>query len=607
MRNKTEIGSLWFMSQQKNINLDALIGESHRLGKNKDYENQLLTLKAICKLLPDDPGWSVELALAHIRTGDPAAATGIMAHAILAGGDKTATFKRLFIIALSSTQLTEFNLDYKQALHKCLEDQYDCEMQALMAPWLRLLMLSDKTAQLKAALFITEARDFQTLLTSNSTLTDVILNDDFFLDGITSLIMADPLFEIFLTRLRRFLCLNIQSLESTGRIRSFRRILFALARQCYINEFVFLPERDELNIVNQLKNTVDELTEYGVAVLACYEPLHDALSDDMLKALIDRESDTDFLELIRVQCLNRFEEKQNEENIEAFGEISNTVSTDVRSQYEANPYPRWLSASRESTPLDDTVVDITQPCRMLVAGCGTGQHAISAAARHPNAAVVAIDLSRRSLGYAVRKASEAGLLNRIRFVQADILSMNGWPEQFDIIECCGVLHHMEDPVAGWKTLVDRLKPGGYLKIGLYSCTARTAVVQAREYIQSNALDASTESIRQMRYVIFSQPVGSNVRDFFVHSVDFYTTSRVRDAIFNVQEHQFDLREISEIIDQLNLEFVRFTLNRSSTSRLYKEKFSEDPKQTNLKNWAELEAERPGIFSGMYQFWVRKSF
>ena len=51
---------------------------------------------------------------------------------------------------------------------------------------------------------------------------------------------------------------------------------------------------------------------------------------------------------------------------------------------------------------------------------------------------------------------------------------------FDIIESVGVLHHMEDPIEGWRSLVDVLKPSGLMKIGLYSNLARRHIDDARE-------------------------------------------------------------------------------------------------------------------------------
>ena len=39
-------------------------------------------------------------------------------------------------------------------------------------------------------------------------------------------------------------------------------------------------------------------------------------------------------------------------------------------------------------------------------------------------------------------------------MQADILDLAKLNKRFDIIESVGVLHHMENPMAGWKVLTD---------------------------------------------------------------------------------------------------------------------------------------------------------
>ena len=37
-------------------------------------------------------------------------------------------------------------------------------------------------------------------------------------------------------------------------------------------------------------------------------------------------------------------------------------------------------------------------------------------------------------------------------MQADILNLNKLERQFDIIESSGVLHHMDEPLTGWRVL-----------------------------------------------------------------------------------------------------------------------------------------------------------
>ena len=59
---------------------------------------------------------------------------------------------------------------------------------------------------------------------------------------------------------------------------------------------------------------------------------------------------------------------------------------------------------------------------VLIAGCGTGQHAIETGRRFAGASVLAVDLSLTSLSYAFRKTRELGLQN-IAYAQADILKL----------------------------------------------------------------------------------------------------------------------------------------------------------------------------------------
>ena len=58
----------------------------------------------------------------------------------------------------------------------------------------------------------------------------------------------------------------------------------------------------------------------------------------------------------------------------------------------------------------------------------------------------------------------------------DLLSVSDLGVLFDVIECSGVLHHMEQPADGLSALVQQLKPGGYIKLGLYSEIARKVIV-----------------------------------------------------------------------------------------------------------------------------------
>src|SRR6185503_14614623 len=127
----------------------------------------------------------------------------------------------------------------------------------------------------------------------------------------------------------------------------------------------------------------------------------------------------------------------------------------VAAQYEAHPYPRWTSLQMPREASARVMLDglfsreglafLDRPFRVLIAGAGTGQHALAASVRYgPNAQVLAIDLSRRSLAYGKARAAHFGVPN-LEFAQADIETIPEDAGPFDLIEAVGVLHHMAEP------------------------------------------------------------------------------------------------------------------------------------------------------------------
>src|SRR5207244_436635 len=102
---------------------------------------------------------------------------------------------------------------------------------------------------------------------------------------------------------------------------------------------------------------------------------------------------------------------------------------------------------------------------ILVAGGGTGQQPIDVSRRYKNTKVLAVDLSLTSLSYAERQTRALGLEN-IHYAQADIVQLGSIGRTFDLIESVGVLHHLADPLAGWKILLSLLRPGGFMMVGL---------------------------------------------------------------------------------------------------------------------------------------------
>ena len=385
-------------------------------------------------------------------------------------------------------------------------------------------------------------------------------------------IVADERFEEEMTALRRELLGAPVSLE----------LACALAQQCFLNEYLW-PEIEE---ETALLDKMDPKTPLQVAVFGMFRSLKNITKptgggeafERMWRRLVDEPALESQLE------------------IERLTKIEDETSLKVRAQYEANPYPRWHRAPspgpfplprmlRSLFPnLDPAKLAAPDAPEILIAGCGTGRHAAISAQLQPLGRVLAVDISRTSLAYAMRRCKELGLSN-LRFAQADILELANLGERFDLIECSGVLHHMKDPISGWRVLVSLLEPGGFMKLGLYSELGRRHIVAAREVVKGL-------EVREARERILALPADHPAREV-AKLRDFYSVSGARDLILHVQEHRFTIDALAQAISQLGVEFLGFELPGQKLAM-------------PLEEWKAFEAAAPDSFASMYQFWVRKS-
>ena len=169
------------------------------------------------------------------------------------------------------------------------------------------------------------------------------------------------------------------------------------------------------------------------------------------------------------------------------------MTDSLREQYEAYPYPsrdpadeaRRLVVGSPSNLLELNHYlfagwrDFARPFRALAAGGGTGDAAIMMAQQLADAGgpgeVVYLDLSRAARGIAEARAAARGLGN-IRFVTGSLLEAEALGlGRFDYIDCCGVLHHLEDPAAGLAALAALLNEDGGMGLMVYGTYGREGV------------------------------------------------------------------------------------------------------------------------------------
>jgi tetratricopeptide (TPR) repeat protein/SAM-dependent methyltransferase len=388
----------------------------------------------------------------------------------------------------------------------------------------------------------------------------------------------------------------------------------ALALQCFTNEYVYEQNEGDTELLGELEANVNKILSNGqqpspqsILCLASYKALHEYEWCDLLTVTSDIE------EVSIRQFLEPKLEANIRLNIPVLEEITNNVSSKVREQYEDSPYPRWINLRLSLKP--STISDVVHQSKLklfdykinevdapsiLIAGCGTGQHPIETTARFKNSKILAIDLSLSSLAYAKRKTEKLNIQN-IEYTQADILDLGKLDRKFDIIESVGVLHHMDDTMAGWKVLTDCLKQGGLMKIGLYSELARHHIVKMRGEIAQSGIGSSDLEIKSFRKNIINS---DKEHHKFIRSFsDFYNMSELRDLLFHVQEHRFTLLQIQEYLSELGLKFCGF--EKAHNIQKFKSHNSGADDPYDLEKWAAFEEANPKTFAEMYQFWCQK--
>jgi 2-polyprenyl-3-methyl-5-hydroxy-6-metoxy-1,4-benzoquinol methylase len=87
------------------------------------------------------------------------------------------------------------------------------------------------------------------------------------------------------------------------------------------------------------------------------------------------------------------------------------------------------------------------------------------AVTYENVELVGVDVAEVQVAYATRAAEDMGVKNA-KFVVGDVNVLSqafATEEKFDAILAVGIIHHLPNPVKGWKELVSLLRPGGIMR------------------------------------------------------------------------------------------------------------------------------------------------
>jgi SAM-dependent methyltransferase len=244
----------------------------------------------------------------------------------------------------------------------------------------------------------------------------------------------------------------------------------------------------------------------------------------------------------------------------------------VQEQYEAYPYPerdprdekKRLITGSPSHPLEmDHMLfggkrDWSIGTRILVAGGGTGDALVQLAqvlssARKPYE-ITYLDLSKAS-----RKIAEARIkarrLKNVRFVTGSLLDAADYGS-FDYIDCCGVLHHLPDPQAGFDALAGALAPGGGLGLMVYAPYGRSGV-----YPLQQAFGALTDGMPPKKKLAAAKKMFAKLPDGHPfkrnpHLVDHNASEAgFYDLLLHSQDQPFSIDVLIGMLAKSNLTFA----------------------------------------------------
>jgi tetratricopeptide (TPR) repeat protein len=589
------------------------------------YDAAIVNCKRALAFNPHQATAQFLLGNAYCLTGQPDLAIAPLTQALLQQ-PQNPYYRSLFAQTAGQVNTVEINSQLIQAIELCFNAE-GIDHQDLWQVTLQVLGADPTIADLLTLAESSDYEIFQELFKAGviATELDNLFHNQLLPAALPKCVNNNLAWEKLLTYVRRA-CLELivtAAYTFTAEI----EFLCALATQCFGNEYVFAITAIERELVSELAQAIDrslaqlpantQSTQLPntlaaqLAVLAMYQPL-DQLTHS--EKLIDLDLPAPVQQLVQTQVIDLRTERSLKTTITSLTEID-PLSAELQAFYEAYPYPRWLSVHQTFPPFSEVMRSqfpwlqlpafMQNPAQILVAGCGTGRQAILTSLQFPQAQILAVDLSKSSLSYALRKCQELGI-NNINFYQADLrrLDRSVLDQQFDIVGVTGVMHHIEGLVDRvWKNLTDLLKPQGMMQVGLYSDRARQTIRHTHEFIQQHGFPTSDDGIRQARQAMINDP---NPEQFgsILWSTDFFSISGCRDLLFNPEEY-FTPLKIKRSLEQLNLKFIGFVHKDPRLLQAYQDTYPQDTTATNLDLWEEFEIQHPFTFAGMYQFWCQK--
>ncbi len=248
----------------------------------------------------------------------------------------------------------------------------------------------------------------------------------------------------------------------------------------------------------------------------------------------------------------------------------------VAAQYEAYPYPTRNPQDEKTRLIEGSPSHLDEVChyifagrlpkgrtfRALIAGGGTGDAAIMLAQHAADwgldAEIVYLDLSVTARAVAESRAAARGL-SSIRFLTGSILDAAALaPGPYDYIDCCGVLHHLADPAAGLRALVDVMSPTGGMGLMVYAPFGRDGVYPLQSALRRLGQDLPpSDRVAIARQLLPVLPETNGfVRNPWVGDHRM-SDAGLYDLLLHERDRAFTVMELAEMVEAAGLEIAAF--------------------------------------------------
>ncbi|WP_373087161.1 class I SAM-dependent methyltransferase [Sneathiella sp.] len=249
----------------------------------------------------------------------------------------------------------------------------------------------------------------------------------------------------------------------------------------------------------------------------------------------------------------------------------------VKRQYEKYPYPPRNPADEKNRLIEGSPShldevnhylfagkrDFSGPFRALEAGGGTGDAAIMLAQhladRGDQSHVLYLDLSAASRVVAEARAEVRGLTN-IEFRTASLLDLPDMGlAHFDYIDCCGVLHHLEEPEKGLAALTGSLAEEGGMGLMVYATLGRTGVYPVQKALKALAgEDDPAQQVGLAKALLKDLPKTNWLtKNEMVGDHRLGENAALYDLLLHPRDRSYLVPEVEALLDEAGMELVSY--------------------------------------------------